>query len=219
MTPPRTKPAWISLALAACQAAQPGPAQPASTVLEPRPAPKAEPAADSGTASRMAEDPPGWDGEEWLRSGPLDPARETPAHWRRRSFRRLIAQFEGQELDTPEWPGLDRQALIPVVMNTALRAILDVEKRWTPAEDYFAASKASKVTGDEHMILAREGTGRFRRGEFRAWDEYVRLSGIDPQMTASFSDPLPPRTFLWPESFYPLASSFARQAWAMLPAE
>lgn len=150
-----------------------------------------------------------------LAAGPFDPVSETEAQFRARMFCRLLAQFDGEPLDRPEWPGFDRQKLAPILLVTSVAAHLD------------AVGRGESVTGDDvrtteqqgvfdHAFTFNDRSYQFRSGEFPAWDQWIALSRLDPATQAPFGiEPEPAREFSYPQEFFQAASTFGHQALAL----
>lgn len=154
---------------------------------------------------------------EYLRAGPYDPKLETIQHWKRRAFRRLLAQFDCEPVEAPDWPGFDPQQLAGVLLSQSLHAHLEA-CGGTPVVSNLAEHRlAAKIEGLECEMEVNGGTYFFRRTDYPAWDEYLRLIAIDPAAQGSLAEPEPPRTFFYPEEFFALASAFGHDAYRLMP--
>lgn len=155
--------------------------------------------------------------DEYLRAGPYDPKLETEQHWKRRMFRRLLAQFDCEPVEAPDWPGFDPQQLAGVLVIQSLQAHLEVCGR-TPVVSNLAEHRlAAKIEGLDLEMEAKGGLYFFRTGDYPASDEYWRLVRIDPAAQGSLAEPEPPRTFFYPDAFFASASAFAHEAFALMP--
>ncbi len=155
--------------------------------------------------------------DEYLRAGPYDPKLETEQHWKRRAFRRLLAQFDCEPLEAPDWPGFDSQQLAGVLLSQSLLAHLEACGR-TPVVSNFAEHRlAAKIEGMDCEMSANGGTYFFRKSDYPAWDGYMRLVAIDPAAQGSLAEPEPPRTFAYPDAFFACASAFGHDALALMP--
>ncbi len=182
------------------------------SVLESTPAIPATIREPSTAAARIA-----LKDDEYLRAGPYDPKLETIEHWNRRAFRRLLAQFDCEPMEAPDWPGFDPQQLAGVLLSQSLQAHLQACGR-TPVVSNLAEHRlAAKLEGLDCEMSANGGTYFFRKADYPAWDEYMRLIAIDPAAQGSLAEPEPPRTFFYPDAFFACASEFAHQAYSLMP--
>jgi hypothetical protein len=208
--------AFTALVLLACQASGPTVEAPVETqpgdVLTTGESP-------AGVATPTAPTPPVgprdvWESEVWLRAGHYDPATETLEQFRLRKFRRLIAEFEGQEIEQPDWSGIDRESLAMVVLIEAIRAHLTAAGR-VRAIEFSDEHSRGRAEGFQRVWTIEGMVYAFQPEEFPAYQWFERLVDEDPATQVPLDQPLPPRGFFYPEQFFLDAAKFAREGWCL----
>jgi hypothetical protein len=152
----------------------------------------------------------------YIETGPYD-AELSQEEFQRRSFVRLLAQFDGEPMDQPDWPGFDRQKLAPILVIRSVAAHLDAQERNFAAMDDEQFRAQVQAGGFEYSWSSSDGRFCFNAGEFPVYDEYVRLSHLDSATQQPIGiEPEPERDFWFPEEFFVNASAFAHEGLALM---
>lgn len=176
---------------------------------------------DDWKGTRVLE-PPATNAEDT--SGDRNRAADSPeaqaeyaAEAKRRALRKLIDQFDGKEVASPDWPGLSRQELAPVLVIMSVAAVMDVTGTSRPS--IADGKRRDPFEGGVYdcSFLYNSRSYQFKRGEFPIYDEYkdlameaaARRRKAEAERASSETplqaSPLPPE---FPEEFLNRVSAF-----------
>lgn len=100
------------------------------------------------------------------------PSPETEEQFKRRSFQSLLDQFDGKAVENPEWPGLTRQQLVPMVMMLSVAAVMDAAGTSTPSPRDGKSREVFESGKFDFAFLYNMRDYRFRLGDFPVYEEY-----------------------------------------------
>lgn len=148
------------------------------------------------------------------------PPVKGPIDWEfeRRTFGDLLAQFDGEPLENPAWPGFSRERLTPILMSMSVSAYMD---RAGTFELIVRDGQVRSVhrDGQRRFDCVFDHNGRryrFMTGEFPVYDEWLEL--VRAQSVREMQNRATPVSAQDPpysEDFLRRASEFGHSAFAL----